>query len=90
MPRESKDDQWYRWMKQQEERHAQELEIVRFKIKEQVWEALEANFGTRIPCDHGLAIRLNSKVDKCFDSIEHIRKLNKKEGAHLPRKEVVK
>ena len=79
MPRESKDDQWYRWMKQQDERRDKELEIVRFKIKEQLWAALEPNFGTRIGCDHSLAKRLNAKVDECFDSIDHIRELNGKE-----------
>ena len=78
--KESKDDRWFRWMKQQDERRDQELELVRFKIKEQLWAELEADFGTRIACDHSLAKRLNSKVDECVDSIDHIRELNKKEG----------
>lgn len=78
MARESKDDQWYRWMEQQAERHNKELEIIKFKIKEQLWAELEKRgFGQRIACDHSLANNLNSKVDECFDGIEHIRKLNK-------------
>ena len=80
MARESKDDRWHRWMTQQGQQREKELEIVRFKIKEQLWAALEADFGTRIACDHSLANHLTAKVDECFDSIEHIRKLTHRKG----------
>jgi len=79
MPRESKDDRWYRSMTEQSKRHDKELELVRFRIKEQLWDALEPNFRKRIPCDMALAERLCTKVDVVFDNIDLIRRLNKKE-----------
>ena len=82
MARESKDDRTTGWVRRINEANGQrdrELEIIRFKIKEQLWSVLEPNFGTRIACDPSLANRLNAKVDEGFDNIDHIRKLNKRE-----------
>ena len=71
----SKDDRWHSCLKQTKAKHNSELEILKFKIKEELWKKREPDHGTRIACDDSSTKTLLSIVDECFDSIEMMRSI---------------